>query len=210
MWILFGCAAVCFGICLPLFRHFKASRPFLGACFKTLGTLCALVPALTAALKLNSDAWFFVAAICLHAAGDYLLEFWFELGMGAFLLGHLCYIIAFLRLFSVGLPHLVLSVCFLAFLAVILYRSKERIGKNLYAFSVYGTVLSLMAACGISGGISAFSVQGALIAIGGSLFIFSDYLLFQRLLFPSGRNLNLAIMITYYLAQLLLGSSCLF
>ena len=210
MWVLLGCVALSLCVCLPLFRHYKPLNLRLGACFKSLGTLCAMVPALVAALRLDSAAWFFVLAVFLQALGDYLLEFWFETGMGAFLLGHLCYIVIFLKLFPVSIAHLVLAICFLASIAYVFHRHKARIGKNMLPFAAYGIVLCLMAACGIAGGISAYSLRGWMIALGVSLFFFSDYLLFHRLLFPNAPKHGLIIMITYYMAQLLLGGSCLF
>jgi hypothetical protein len=51
-----------------------------------------------------------------------------------------------------------------------------------------------------------FSVQPR---IGAALFFFSDGLIFRQLLFPDRPRCDLPIMITYYLAQLLLGSACL-
>jgi len=141
-WLLAGgCALVCFGTCLPLFFHYKPRKPALGAAFKSLGTGCALVPALVAALRLDPLYWIFVAAIFLHALADYLLEFWFELGLGAFLLGHICYIFAFLRLFPVGLAHLILIVCFVGYLVWVFYKHKSLIGRHLLPFAVYGAVL---------------------------------------------------------------------
>lgn len=209
MWISLGCAALCLGTCLPLFLYFKPRRLPLAAAFKSLGTLCALVPALVAALRLDPVYWIFVAAIALHALADALLEFWFEAGLGGFLLGHLCYIIAFCRLFPIGAAHLLLLLCFGALLASLFFRHRALIGKNLLPFAVYGAVLSLMAAAGIAGGASVYSLQGLLISLGAALFFFSDGLIFRHLLFPDRPRCDLLIMITYYLAQLLLGSACL-
>ena len=70
-------------------------------------------------------------------------------------------------------------------------------------------MLCLSGGCAIAGGGSAGTVQGLMIALGGALFLFSDGLLFRNLLDPRGRGAELAIMITYYCAQLLLGCSCL-
>ena len=50
-WII-GLCAVCFGICLPLFMHYKKSlHLYMAASYKTLGTLCAFLPALIAAFS---------------------------------------------------------------------------------------------------------------------------------------------------------------
>ncbi|MBQ9251561.1 MAG: lysoplasmalogenase [Clostridia bacterium] len=209
MWILLGCAVLSLGTCLPLFLHYKPLKLPLAACFKSLGTLCAMVPALTAALKLDPLYWIFVAAISLHAVADYLLEYVFEVGLGFFLLGHVCYIIAFLRLFPVGVPHLVLLVCFLAYLAYLFYRHRTLIGKNMLPFAVYGIILCVMAASGIAGGATNYGWSGLMVALGAALFFFSDNMVFRGLLFPNRPRYDVLIMVTYYLAQLLLGGSCL-
>ena len=53
------------------------------------------------------------------------------------------------------------------------------------------------------------NLAGILIACGGVLFYFSDFLLLRRLLFPSDRSLSWMIMITYYISLLLFGIACL-
>ncbi len=209
MWILLSCSVLCLGACLPLFLYYKPRHRRLGAGFKALGTVCALIPALIAALKLDPVYWIFVAALGLHTAADYLLEFSFELGAGFFMLGHACYIIGFLKLYPLSIAHLILLVCFLVYLGFLLSRQKKRLGKNLHVFALYGVVLCVMASCGIAGGATSWSSRGIMTMLGAALFFLSDHLLFQRLLYPQGPQRNRLIMITYYLAQLLLGASCL-
>ena len=173
MWILLACAALCLGVCLPLFLRYKPRKPYLAAAFKSLGTLCALVPALVAAIRLDPVYWFFVLALLLHAAADYLLEFWFFFGIGAFLLGHLCYVIGLLKLFPLSAAHLVLLLCFGAYLGWLFYRHRKAIGKQMLPFAVYGLVLCLMASCGIAGGATSYSVRGVMVMVGAALFFFS-------------------------------------
>lgn len=209
MWILPACAALSLGVCLPLFLRYKQVRLPLAVAFKALGTLCALVPALIAALRLDSVYWFFTAAVFLHTIGDILLEYWFTAGMGSFLLGHVCYLFAFLKLFPLTSAHLILLVCFLAGVAWLFYRHRNLLGKSIVPFAVYGAVLCIMVSCGISGGASVYSWKGIMIAVGSALFFFSDYLILRRLLYPSLPRMDKQILFTYYLAQLLLGGSCL-
>ena len=209
MWIMIGCSLLCLCLCLPLFFHFKPRNLSLASLFKSLGTLCALVPALISALRLEPVSWIFVAALCFHSIADYILEFRFELGAGLFLLGHVCYIAAFLKLYPLTSGHLILLVCFLGWLAFLLYRNRARLGKSLPLYAVYGTVLSIMAACGMAGGATSYSSGGLMTLLGAALFLFSDNLLFLRLLDPGRYRFNALIMVTYDLAQLLLGCSCL-
>ena len=63
MWVMIGCSLLCLCLCLPLFFHFKPRNLSLAALFKSLGTLCALVPALISALRLEPVSWIFVAAL---------------------------------------------------------------------------------------------------------------------------------------------------
>lgn len=209
MWILPACAVLCLGVCLPLFLHYKPLRPSLAASFKFLGTLCALIPALVASLRLDPLYWIFVAALALHAAADYLIEFSLEAGAGLFLLGHICYIIGFLKLYPLTPAHGILLLGFLSFLGYLFYRHRRLIGNHLLPFSVYGAALCIMAAGGIAGGASIYGWKGILTAIGAALFFFSDCLIFRRLLFPERARHDILIMVTYYLAQLLLSASCL-
>ncbi len=210
MIIALACAAVCLLICLPLYMHYKPLRLPLSLCFKALGTLCALVPALVAALKLDPACWVCVGALGLHCAADVVLEYSFSLGAGIFLLGHICYISLFLSLFPLTVAMPVCLIVFLVSLAVLLYKNKKLLGRNLVPCAVYGAVLSFMAAQAIAGGSTAGSLRGMMIALGGALFIFSDGLILRSLLQPRAPRPHLVILLSYYGAQLLLGASCLF
>ncbi len=210
MVIALACSAVCLLICLPLYLHYKPLRLSLSLCFKSLGTCCALVPALIAALKLDPVCWVCVAALSLHCGADLLLEYSFVMGAGLFLLGHICYISLFLTWLPLSAAMPVCLIVFLAGLARLLYKNRSVIGKNIVPCAVYGAVLSFMAALGIAGGSAAASTRGIMIALGSALFFFSDGLIFRSLLRPELTRPHLTIMASYYAAQLLLGSACLF
>lgn len=206
-----GVCALCMLVCLPFFQHYKHhTRHYkLAAAYKLCGTLCAAVLALTAALRLDPRCWVCFAALLLHAAGDFILEFNLWFGAGLFLAGHVCYIAFFTALVPPASVHLICAVCLLAIMIYFyFFRCRKRIGKQLPFFAVYGVILCLMCACAI-GCISGHTLQGQLIMIGGTLFFLSDSLLFFRILFTAGHAADWAIMITYYAAQLLFGISCL-
>ena len=209
LWIA-GVCAICLLLCLPFFLHYKKNLRYrLAAAFKVCGTLCAAVFALIASLRLDPRCWICFAALMLHAAADYLLEFNLYLGAGFFMAGHICYIAFFTSLFPPSVVHLICAVCLMAIMAYLFFfRWRKQIGKQLPLFIVYGAVLSLMSACAI-GGLTAHTLQGQLIAIGGTLFFLSDTMLCCRLLFSAGRAADWLIMISYYAAQLLFGISCL-
>ena len=206
---MYAVSALCLLICLPLFMHYKSVMRYrLAASYKTLGTLCAACLALTAALRLDEHCWICFAALLIHAAADYMLEFSLYLGIGLFLIGHICYIGFFSILFPLSVVHLVAVLCLLGIAAFLFWRWRTQIGKRMLLFVVYGAVLSLMCAFAIAG-LTGHTLQGQMTAAAGALFFLSDAMLLARLLFSSSRSVDWAIMITYYCAQLLFGMSCL-
>ena len=208
LWMYAVCALSMF-VCLPFFLYYKrALRMKLAAAFKTLGTLCAASLALIAALRLDPQYWICFAALCLHAAADWSLEFSMLLGAGFFIAGHICYIGFFTHLCPVNGIHLIAALFLLGITAFLFWRWRKLIGKNIPMFAVYATVLCLACACAIAC-FTLNTLQGQLIAFGGALFYISDVMILARLLFSATPAVDWAIMITYYGAQLLFGLSCL-
>ena len=206
-----GAALLSLGVCLPLFMYYKRSlQPVMGAMFKSLGTACALVIALVAALRIDPRCFVCVAALALHMTADYALEFSFPAGVGLFLAGHVFYIAYFCRVFSLTASHALCLLGFLFILALFLYRCRKAAGKQLPLFIFYGIVLCLLTACAVGGGIFSHTTGGMLAAVGASLFFFSDALLLYRILYPVHPLISWIIMITYYLGQIFMASSCLF
>ena len=207
-WIA-GVCVVCLGVCLPLFMYYKKSLILhLASAYKSLGTLCAFLLVLTAAIRLDPRCYVCAAAIFLYAVADFLLEYHFMFGAGLFLAGHIFNIAFFLNLSPVSAPHL---ICFLLLggaAAYVFYRWRNPIGRQMPVFIVYGLSLVFMSVCAVCC-FAAYSAAGILIAVGGSLFIISDFLLLRRLLFPSGRALSWAVMIIYYVSVLCFGIACL-
>ena len=208
IWIA-GVCIVCLGICLPLFMHYKKSlRLPLATAYKCLGTLCAFLPALIAAIRLDPRCYVFAAALLIYAVADGFLEFSFMAGAGFFLAGHIIAAAFFLNLSSVSA---VQPVCFLllgGMMAFVYWRWRKPIGKKMTAFAVYGASLVFMCACAI-GCFMLNNLMGILFACGGALFCISDFMLLRRILFPSDPSLSWMIMITYYASLLLFGIGCL-
>ena len=210
--ILCVCSALlCLGVCLPMFMTYKHSlRPVMAAVFKSLGTLCALIIALVAALRLDPRCFICMAALALHMFADYALEFSFTAGFGLFIAGHVCYIAYFCQVYPLTSGHLLCLLGFLAILCVLLFRWKKAAGKQLPLFAFYGVILCLLTASAVGGGIFSHTLSGILAAVGAALFYISDALLCQKILFPVHSSVSWIVMITYYLAQLFLASSCLY
>lgn len=208
IWIA-GLCVVCFGICLPLFMYYKKSlRLVLASSYKSLGTLCAFLPALIAAIRLDPRCTVCAVMLFLYAFADFLLEFNFMWGAGFFIAGHICAVAFFLCLSPVSLLHLLCLLVLGGMMVFVYWRWRNHIGKQLPVFIVYGLALLIMSVCAI-GCFPCNGTSGILIACGGALFYISDFMLLRRLLFPSDRSLSWAIMILYYSAVLLLGVACL-
>ena len=209
IWII-APPLLCLGVCLPMFMYWKSAAKYtLAAMYKAAGTLCAPIPALIAAIRLDPHCWICAAGILLCAAGDYLLEFSTLLGGGFFLAGHICYIAFLAHLFPVSAVQVICLAVFVGIMVYTFYKNKTLIGKQLPVYAVYGVILSVMSAFAV-GALSSGSLHGILIACGGALFFVSDYILLHRTLYTAGKAVSWIIMITYYSAQLLLGISCLY
>lgn len=208
IWIA-GIIVVCFGVCLPFYMHYKASPHLVMACaYKSLGTLCAFLAALVAAIRLEPKCWPCAAAILFFAIADTLLEFNFIFGMGFFLAGHIFNIAFFLKLAPVSSFHLLGFLFLAAITSYTFWHWRKQVGKQFPAFVVYGLVLVFMCVSAISCFLIS-TLAGILIACGGALFYISDILLFYKLMRPTGEITNWMIMITYYSSLLLFGIACL-
>ena len=80
--------------------------------------------------------------------------------------------------------------------------------ESVSAVAYLAQINNLLSAVG--GGLAQYTTQGFLVAGGGALFFLSDMLLVKQMLFPAGRLMPWAVMITYESAQLLFAASCLF
>jgi uncharacterized membrane protein YhhN len=126
----------------------------------------------------------------------------FLLGLSSFLLGHICYIVAFVRL-NVDTLHVVAGVLIVAGVSVVtlptVLGGARRLGGNELAMIVvaYAAALSTMTVLGIGTG-------AALVGIGGVAFLASDTLIAgERFATPVPHG-RLLIIVTYHLAQVLI------
>ena len=204
-----GLVLIAFGVCLPFFLHYKKTiHLYLACAYKCLGTMCGVLPALIAAVRLEPRCWICTVALIIYCIADYALEFNFMFGAGIFLCGHICAVSYFLGLVSVSVVHLVAVLLLGASYAFICWKWKKSIGKQMVWVGIYGLSLVLMCSCAL-GCFGMFNTMGILIAFGGTLFFISDILVLRRTLFPSAGSVDWAVMLTYYGAVLLFGISCL-
>ena len=178
---------------------------------------CAVLPA--AHTDLVDRKWWFVAALVLCLAGDVLLmlpQDLFVAGLGAFLVGHVLYIVGLLQAPSPpGVPPFSFSTTGLVVAAVVtvaygvvpatlIFRSLARNGQRALVapVAVYLVVILTMAVLAANVGVPA-ALAGA------ALFVVSDTILALNRFVRPIRQGNVAVHVTYHLAQGLLVLSLL-
>ena len=160
-------------------------------------------------IELEGFSFFIFWGLIFSLLGDMmLLKPWykFELGLAAFLIGHIFYIIAFIS--YKGMDWDILPLLPLIGFALWLFRMiKPHLEKLLIPVGSYMSVILLMVWQGIGIWLSEKNIFGLLIGSGVFIFCVSDSILaYQRFMrrFKCGNTL---ILITYYIAQYLISSS---
>lgn len=184
---------------------------------KTLASLAFVCLGLLGAARAGGAyAWLTWIGLILGAAGDVLLQFmdcrpkdrepFFRAGLGAFLIGHVFYIVAFALLGRVtGWAVLLAAVLFAAMFLLQFPARMDLKGQKVPVYA-YAAVISVMTAFAVlSFGAGA---RGALVGLGGILFLVSDAIL-ALIFFSPLREKALPTwnLITYYAAQILLALS---
>jgi len=178
-------------------------RPVEYVC-KPLTMVLLIAVALRLDVSSNAVLIAFVTALVFSLIGDVFLmlpgEQWFVFGLGAFLVGHLAYVVGLwgqgvaLQAFIVGL--VVVGVSFVALgLRILRAVAKSDEAALLVPVALYVGVISLMVA-------SAIGTRNPFAIVGASLFYSSDALIAWNKFvhdYPWGR---VAIMVTYHLGQI--------
>ena len=183
---------------------------------KTLASLAFVCLGLLGAARAGGAyAWLTWIGLILGAAGDVLLQFmdcrpkerepFFRAGLGAFLIGHVFYIVAFALLGRVTGWAVLLAAVLFAALFLLQFPRMDLKGQKVPVYA-YAAVISVMTAFAVlSFGAGA---RGALVGLGGILFLVSDAIL-ALIFFSPIREKSLPTwnLITYYAAQILLALS---
>lgn len=153
-----------------------------------------------------------VVGLVFSAAGDFFLandrDKQFVLGLGSFLIGHICYIACFALLVtaeSIGMPYKIAGALFvLLFAAGEFSWFRPGLGKMLLPVAAYVTVIAVMGAMSI---LAPFA--GGWVVLGAILFMLSDSLIaaekFKDPLPYIDRYIGQAIWVTYVVAQYLIA-----
>lgn len=181
----------------------------LSIIFKPLTMILIISILFSGQIELEGFSFFIFWGLIFSLLGDMmLLKPWykFELGLAAFLIGHIFYIIAFIS--YKGMDWDILPLLPLIGFALWLFRMiKPHLGKLLIPVGSYMSVILLMVWQGIGIWLSEKNIFGLLIGSGVFIFCVSDSILaYQRFMrrFKCGNTL---ILITYYIAQYLISSS---
>ena len=181
----------------------------LSIIFKPLTMILIISILFSGQIELEGFSFFIFWGLIFSLLGDMmLLKPWykFELGLAAFLVGHIFYIIAFIS--YKGMDWDILPLLPLIGFALWLFRMiKPHLGKLLIPVGSYMSVILLMVWQGIGIWLSEKNIFGLLIGSGAFIFCVSDSILaYQRFMrrFKYGNTLAL---VTYYIAQYLISSS---
>ena len=210
--LLLGCAAEAIFI-LAEHRKRMLSALLLKGCASLLFVLAGVV-----AFSIAPDRTFarlIVLGLMLGAVGDVCLNLRFLLtgraravfllGIGAFLLGHVAYLIALIAKQPSALLYALPVAAVVSFFLIRFVLSRVEVGGVIKIFGiVYLSVVFLMAAVALTlYALAPQSTGRALFAVGGLLFAASDVLLvlnqFGKRAYPAFRALNLSL---YYLGQI--------
>lgn len=156
----------------------KTDKRRLVYVFKPLTSLLFILTALSGGIGGIFSVWLFIGLV-LCLVGDVALipksRRWFMVGLVAFLLGHVCYILAFNQLtwfVSLNLPVAALIVAISAF---VLFKFWPHLGSMRIPVMAYVIVISLMVWSAWAVFFDAWPVQlRLLIALGATCFYFSD------------------------------------
>lgn len=187
-----------------LLYHLGSSRRWHGKGIRYLlkgGT--TLTAALLAAYGARHSGlaahWWLALGLGLCALADVALEERFPLGVLVFALGHVCYIRAMLLLSPTDISALWRFLPLAALCVGAAWAARRRVSQPPLLLLGYGLVLSLMLALALG--------QRPALAVGAALFVFSDSLIFWRLVHPQGKPHDGLCILTYWLAQYLIALS---
>lgn len=219
--ILFLGAILLFIVIIPLYLNTKhGEHRILALTVKGIATLVPVLFCLSASLNpikitnvdcnsiqtLPTISYWLLAGLILCLFGDIILEIHFVSGMGAFLLGHICYITAFCILAPIIWWSIVIFILLSLLILKLFYSSIPGMGDNKIAFLIYGSVILVMVSIAL---LLPFSVGiwGIIPAIGAFLFVLSDFLLARNLFIKSTPLSDAVSLYCYYAGQLTLSAS---
>jgi uncharacterized membrane protein YhhN len=157
----------------------------------------------------NFLKWWVVGGLALSWLGDVLLLFeernalFFILGLSAFLLAHICYIVFFnkIRRIERMRGHFLLFLFVLIYYAALMQLLGPELGDMKVPVWIYGAVISTMLWVALHLNKVYHSNSGLFIMMGAILFVLSDTALAINKFYQPFTGAGIVIMLTYGLAQ---------
>ncbi len=206
MWIILS-IFVCISAFLTIWSYKKHQRLFF--IFKPLTTILIIAIAAGSGLSSAYSVAIFIALI-LSLFGDVFLLFEtkFIYGLISFLLAHIVYIRAFYSGFS-GLGVYV-ALPLLAFAVIMMSQLWPNAGKLKIPVLIYISVILAMVYQAAEMYLQSRTTAALLVFVGALLFAFSDSVLAINRFKKEFSGAQVLILSSYYLAQWLIASSCLY
>lgn len=157
----------------------------------------------------TSMKWWVVGALGFSWLGDVLLLFedqssqFFILGLSAFLIAHVCYIVFFnhVRKVEKMKGQILLFIFVLVYYAALIQLLSPRLGDMKVPVWIYGAVICLMLWLALHLNKAYHSNSGLFIMVGALLFVLSDSALAINKFYQPFAGAGIVIMLTYGLAQ---------
>lgn len=149
---------------------------------------------------------FVLFALCICMVADVALVICFPVGMLLFLFGHLCYIAYFLTIAPFSPVSIIIFVVLCTAAAIVYGRYRDRMGKLMIAFYIYGTVIIGTVSLGI---MLPFSIgpYGVVPAIAAVLLVISDFMLALNKIFKRKVLSDLMYLGYYFTGQFFMALS---
>jgi len=172
-------------------------------------TKCCLMPALLVFYIFNAGQIDFlvIAALVFSCAGDVLLinkdkQVFFRLGLAAFLLSHVFYIIAFLtKAGSLNITVLIISAVTAVPVVLVLLKLLNASPQMRIPVIVYAIVIVVMSLCALQLMLAYPVFAGILIFAASLVYIFSDTFMAYLLFNGKPKYFNFITMLPYIIAQ---------
>ena len=206
-WKLFASGAVLLmAVVYPMnVGRWLRGKPIVRTCVKCAGSLIAAAIAVCGALHTPDCAARLVALgllVCVIADAAIVSSLF--AGMAVFLIGHLCYLGAFLHLASFSAYSLIPFAVFCIGIIAAQSGKVQKTKKGAVYFVIYGAVLLFTLSTSLLLP-SRTGLRGVAAAAGMLLFVISDYLIAAKI-FPQNRIRRDAVIMGLYYAALLLLS----
>jgi uncharacterized membrane protein YhhN len=167
------------------------------------------MPALLVFYILGAERILFpvIAALVFSWAGDILLinkdkQIFFKLGLAAFLISHIFYIIAFLVLAgSVNNLALIISVIIAVPLGLVILKLLNASPPMKIPVAAYAVVIILMSMAALQLMLARPGFEGILVFAASVIYLFSDTFMAYLLFHGKPRHFNFITMIPYIIAQ---------